>query len=87
MENYEAFVKQNLTLVGHGSCIFLHSLQHACLPTDMQICTDPENLILSIGIRLSPGQLDWSGTFPSTAKFAHFPSELKVIHGPNNLFV
>ena len=50
MENHGAlFVKQNLTLVAHGHCIFLHSLQRPCFPSDMQICTDPENLILSTG--------------------------------------
>ena len=66
MENHGAlFVKQNLTLVAHGHCIFLHSLQRPCFPFDIQICTDPENLILSTGIRLGPGLLDLSATLPS----------------------
>ena len=41
------FVKQNHTLVALVIVFFLHSLQRACFPADTQICTDPENLILS----------------------------------------
>ena len=66
MENHGAlFVKQNLTLIANGRCIFSHSLQRPCLPADTQICTDPENLTLSTGIRLGPGLFDLSGTLPS----------------------
>ena len=66
IENHGTFfVKQNLTLVAHGHCIFLHSLQRPCFPADLQICTDPENLKLSTGIRLVQGLLDLSVTLPS----------------------
>ena len=47
---------------------FLHSLQRPCFPADTQICTDPENLILSTGIRLVPGLHDLSGTLPSKVR-------------------
>ena len=66
MKNHGAlFVKQNLTLVAYGCCIFLHSLQRPCLPADTQMCTDPKNLILSTCILLGSGLLDLSGTIPS----------------------
>ena len=69
MENHGAlFVKQNLTLVAHGHIFFLHSLQRPCFPADTQICTDPENLILSTGTQLVPGLHDLFGTLPSKVR-------------------
>ena len=64
---------------------FLHSLQRPCFPVDTQICTGPENLILSTGIRLGPGLLDLSGT--SQVKFALFLFGTEGDSCPTNLFV